>query len=219
MPRFDAVIFDMDGLMVDTERLYIACNHDIARRYGKSASEELLRSMMGRVPLESMRIYCQALGIGDNPAQVLAVREDLMEVRLRHELVPMPGLQEMLAHVSGRYPLAIATGSPLRFLNIVLDSLKLRHHFAALQTSDGLSHGKPHPDIYLRAMEKLGIKGERCLVLEDSPNGIKAGKAAGAYVLAVPNEHTRDGDLSAADEVVDDLHAARRHLMQLEALG
>lgn len=216
MPRFDAVIFDMDGLMVDTERLYIACNHEIAERYDKQVDPATLQQMMGRTPLESMRIFCQALEIKDDPAQVLADREDRMEARLRHQLVTMPGLYEMLAYANPRYKLAIATGSPLRFLNIVLDQLGIRDFFAALQTSDGLSHGKPHPDIYLRAMAKLGVPGSRCLVLEDSSNGVKAGKAAQAYVIAVPTEHTRPSDLSSADAIVKDLHEARKHLQHLE---
>ncbi len=216
MPGYQAIIFDMDGLMVDTERLYFACNHEIAARYGKSVGHDVLRQMMGRAPLESIGLFCEALQISQSPAAILAEREELMVARLRGGFTAMPGLRELIEHVNGRYRLAIATGSPQRFLDIIVDQLKLRDHFEVLQTSDGIRQGKPHPEIYLRAMARLGVRGEHCIVLEDSPNGVKAGRAAGAYVIAVPNEHTQDGDLSAAHVRVRDLHAARQHLMALE---
>lgn len=216
MPRCQAIVFDMDGLMVDTERLYIASNHDIAARYGKSVGPEVLRQMMGRVPMESMGIFCRALQI-EQPAEViLKQRDDLMEARLREGFRTLPGLGELIEYASGRYRLAIATGSPKRFLDIIVDRLQLRDRFEVLQTSDGITQGKPHPEIYLQAMAKLGVAGEQCIVLEDSPNGMKAGRTAGAYVIGVPNEHTRDGDLSAAHVCVRDLHEARQHVMTLE---
>jgi HAD superfamily hydrolase (TIGR01509 family) len=207
MHSIGALIFDMDGLMVDTERLYIESEHTLAERYGKELSDATIARMMGRKPIEAVSIFVQDLGIPADPASVLAERDVLMERAMRHDLAPMPGLFSLLDAFDGRLAMAIATGAPQQFLDIVVDTLGIRERFNILQSSDTVSCGKPHPEIYLRTTERLGLPPAACLVLEDSHNGIIAAKEAECLAAAIPNEYTRGQDFSRADHIAVSLAA------------
>jgi HAD superfamily hydrolase (TIGR01509 family) len=111
--------------------------------------------------------------------------------------------------------LAVATGAQREFLDIALDTLRIRGYFAVLQTADGLERGKPDPEIYLIACRRLGLPPGECVVLEDARNGVLAGKAAGCPVIAVPSDYTRGQDFSEADWVEPDLFAAARRIEKL----
>lgn len=207
-----AIIFDMDGLMIDTEGLYFETEREIARRYGKEVKDETLWKMMGRKSLEAMTIYALDLGLEEAPEELLKMRDEMFVEKLLVNVVPMRGLFEILNEFKGKTKLAIATGSPMKFLNIVMDRLGIRNYFDVLQTSDEIINGKPDPEIYLKAIEKLAAKPEECIVLEDSSNGALAGKRAGCYTIAVPSEYTHKQDFSFVDYKAVDLNDAREHI-------
>jgi HAD superfamily hydrolase (TIGR01509 family) len=129
----------------------------------------------------------------------------------------MPGLYEILNAFHRRLKLAVATGAQREFLDIALDTLGIRKYFDVLQTADGLERGKPDPEIYLLACRRLGLAPEKCVVLEDAANGVRAGKAAGCPVIAVPSDYTRRQDFSEADWIEPDLFAAVRRIESLLA--
>jgi HAD superfamily hydrolase (TIGR01509 family) len=210
-----AVVFDMDGLMIDTEGLYWAVGRQMAREFGKEVQDDTLGRMMGRAPLDSVAIYARDLGLTQSPVELLEIREARVMREMRKGVEPMPGLLEVLEDFKPKFKLAIATSAPMRFLNVVLDGMGLRHHFDALQTSDDITHGKPDPEIYLKAMGKLGIPPAECFVLEDSSNGALAGKRSGAYVIAVPSQYTRSQDFKFVDFVARDLLDAANHIESL----
>jgi beta-phosphoglucomutase-like phosphatase (HAD superfamily) len=110
--------------------------------------------------------------------------------------------------------LSIATSAPMRFVNVVMESLKMREYFSAIQTSDDIVHGKPDPEIYRKAMAKLGVSPGQSIVLEDSSNGCRAGKRAGAYVIAVPTVQTRPQDFSFVDHIAASLSEAAGHVLR-----
>jgi HAD superfamily hydrolase (TIGR01509 family) len=207
-----AVIFDMDGLMIDSEKIYWAVGREMARQFGKTVSDETLGNMMGRAPLESVALYRQELALSQTAEQLLEMREARVLEAMRGGIEPMPGLREVVGSLSSSFKLAIATSAPGRFLNVVLDGLKLRPFFSALQTSDDISRGKPDPEIYLKTMRKLDVQPDECFVLEDSSNGARAGKRAGAYVIAVPTEQTRSQDFSFVDHSAANLTDAAAHV-------
>jgi HAD superfamily hydrolase (TIGR01509 family) len=207
-----AVIFDMDGLMIDSEKVYWAVGRQMAKEFGKTVSDQTLGQMMGRAPLESVAIYRDALGLRETPEHLLEIREARVQRAMQGGVEPMPGLFEAIRLLRPQFKLAIATSAPGRFLNIVLDTLNLREHFAALQTSDDIKHGKPDPEIYLKVIAKLGVAANGCFVLEDSSNGARAGKRAGAYVIAVPTEHTRSQDFTFVDYIAANLLDAAAHI-------
>ncbi len=207
-----AIIFDMDGLMIDSERLYFDVERALARNYGKEVSDETLMKMMGRSPLEAMSIYAMDLGFDISSEELLRLRNDMFVDRLRNEVSAMKGLYEMLNRFEGKLKMAIATGSPEEFLRIVMDKLKIEKYFDVLQPSDEIKEGKPNPEIYLKAAEKLKVLPSECIVLEDSCNGALAGKRAGCYTIAVPSEYTCKQDFSFVDYIARDLYDAAEHI-------
>jgi HAD superfamily hydrolase (TIGR01509 family) len=210
-----AVVFDMDGLMIDTEGLYWAVGRQMAREFGKEVQDDTLGRMMGRAPLDSVSIYARELGLSQSPAELLEIREARVMQEIRKGVEPMPGLLEVLREFKPRFKFAIATSAPMRFLNVILDGMGLRHYFDALQTSDDITHGKPHPEIYLKAMAQIGIPPAECFVLEDSSNGALAGKRSGAYVIAVPSQYTRSQDFQFVDFLAGNLLDAAGHIESL----
>jgi HAD superfamily hydrolase (TIGR01509 family) len=212
---FEALIFDMDGLMVDSERLYWHVEREIARQYGKKVPEQVLWKMMGRGPDEGMRIFVQELGLPITSERAREMRDEVMREKYRNESRPMPGLIHILQTFYGRLKMAVCTGAQREFMEIVVDRLKIRDRFAVLQASDEIARGKPDPEIYLSACEKLGLPPRRCCVLEDSSNGCLAAKRAGCNTIAVPSEYSKGQDFSMADFIAADLFAAERYISAL----
>jgi HAD superfamily hydrolase (TIGR01509 family) len=212
----DALIFDMDGLMADTEKLYWAVLGEIAAGYGiRDIPETIKAEMMGRAPLESMTVFQEYFKLPVTAEKLLIQRDALMERKLQTGVEPMKGLFEIIAAFHGVFKLAIATSSSRRFLDIVVDKLGIRDKFMAFQTSDEITRGKPDPEIFVRTVAKLGVKPEECIILEDSVNGVLAGLHAGCYVIAVPSEYSKSQDFSSADFVAGDLIAAKEHILSI----
>ncbi|WP_010247259.1 HAD family hydrolase [Acetivibrio cellulolyticus] len=210
-----AIIFDMDGLMIDTETLYYETDREIAQSFGKVVSDETLWKMMGRKPMDSYRIYCDDLGL-DMPIEgLLKIRYDSVEKKMLNDIKPMPGLLSILGEFRGKLKLAIATGSPNKFMELALNKLSLNQYFDVTQPSDEIKNGKPHPEIYLKVIEKLNLNPEDCIVIEDSSNGARAGKSAGCYTIAVPSEYTYMQDFSFVNYVASDLDKAKEHIKGL----
>lgn len=208
-----ALIFDMDGLLIDSERLYFECQRELAREYGREADEEIFWKMMGRKPLEAVSIFCQELDLSIPPHQLLRRRDELMIEKMKNDLRLLPGIPEILAACRPVFRMAVATGAPAKFLNLVLDRFGLRDQFDVLVSSDEIDRGKPDPEIYLITANRLGVDPGDCAVLEDSSNGALAAKRAGCYVIAVPTIHTRGQDFSFVDFTASDIDAARHHLL------
>jgi HAD superfamily hydrolase (TIGR01509 family) len=196
---FTSLIFDMDGLMIDTEGLYWSAARAIAADYHKTVSDDTLRKMMGRAPIDSMRVFAQDLQLPDSPQALLDRRSAMMLELFKKPITPMPGLLDLLRAFHGRLKLAVATSAPRAFTDLILPSMGLQKFFDAVQTSDGVTHGKPHPEIYLKAIARLGAHPQESIVLEDSAAGARAGKAAGAYTIAVPSQYTRAENFDFAD--------------------
>jgi HAD superfamily hydrolase (TIGR01509 family) len=211
-----AIVLDMDGLMIDSERIYWDAGRYIARQYGKEVSDQTLGRMMGRKPLESLTVFARELGIPKPPEVLLEAREARVITALEAGVEPMPGLMDVLPVLSGRYKLAIATSARRAMVDLIMRSLKVEHYFQVVQTSDDISNGKPDPEIYLKAMGKLGVKPEESAVLEDSSNGALSGKRAGAYVIAVPSQYTQEQDFSFVDYVAADLSDAAAHIAAID---
>lgn len=210
-----ALIFDMDGLMIDSERLYWQVEKDMAGNYGKEVKEETLWKMMGRRPIEGMRIFVEDLELPISAEKALALRDARMRGKYRDESEAMPGLFHILDTFIRKLSLAVCTGAQREFMEIVVDRLKIREKFDVLQASDEIKKGKPDPEIYLTTCARLGVDPPKCIVLEDSSNGALAGKRAGCYTIAVPSEYSLGQDFSFVDFVASDLFAAEAHISEL----
>ena len=216
MQRFKAIIFDMDGLMIDSERVYFQVERELAAAYGKTLSDQELGQLMGRKPLESMTLFAAMLGIDVAAEQLLSLRDQRMMEILNVETPAMPGLYQILHQFHGEIELAVATGNIRPFLDLALDNLNIRHFFSILQSSEEVAAGKPSPEIYHRTLDRLGISGEQAVVLEDSANGIKAARAAGCYAIAVPSPYTAAQDFSTASAICANLFDAASHITKLQ---
>ncbi|MFP4083023.1 MAG: HAD family hydrolase [Candidatus Aminicenantes bacterium] len=210
-----ALIFDMDGLMIDSEGLYWQTEREMARKFNKTVEDKTLWEMMGRSPVDSMEIFVRDAKLPISPEKALEMRNRIMRKKLKTDLKPIPGLFHIMDRFRGRLKMAVCTSAQKEFLDIVVDRLEIRNQFDVLQSFEGVSKGKPDPEIYLKTCERLKLKPEHCVVLEDSSNGALAGKQAGCYVIAVPSEYTAGQDFHFADFMADSLFQAEEHITAL----
>jgi len=212
---FRALIFDMDDLMVASERLYLEVEKEMARSFGKEFKMEAWEKMMGRKPIEGLQVFVEELGLPLSAEEALEIRNVRMREKYRREAEAMPGLFRILDAFYGKLRLAVCTGAQQEFLEIVVNRLGIREKFDLLQSSDEIQKGKPEPEIYLVCCQKLGFKPRECIVLEDSSNGALAAKRAGCYTIAVPSEYSKRQDFSLVDFVAADLLQAEDHILIL----
>ena len=205
----------MDGLMIDSERLYFQAEENMANKFGVKLREETLWKMMGTKPIEGLAVFVKDLELPINAQEALDMRNKIMRKKLQTELEALPGLFHILDTFFNRLKLAVCTGAQEEFLDIVVDLLNIREKFDVLQSSDGIERGKPEPEIYLKTCEKLAVSPQECIVLEDSANGVIAGKKAGCWVIAIPSEYTQSQDFTSADFIASDLFHAEQHIHTL----
>ena len=206
MPSPRAVVFDLDGLMFNTEDLYQLVGAELLRRRGHQFTPALLDQMMGRPSAVALQIMIDTHALDATVAQLVAETDELFPEILRMQLAPLPGLLDLLAALEARQiPKGIATSSRRSFVEQVLGQFGYQPRFAPILTSEDITHGKPHPEIYLLAAERLGIAPREMLVLEDSQNGCRAAVAAGAIAVAVPGAHSARHDFSGAAFVAQSL--------------
>jgi Cys-tRNA(Pro)/Cys-tRNA(Cys) deacylase len=212
------VLFDMDGLMIDSEPLAKEAWQHAVAPYGHTIDEAMFAKMLGLRQVECARWVCEWLALPVDPQELAAMRNTRFMEILPGRLQAMPGLSELMEWLETHTALrALVTSGVSDYVATVLRELKLGNSFSVIVTAEGVPRGKPAPDCYLLAAERLGRVPADCLVLEDAPNGIAAAKAAGCLCWAVPNAYTRALDLSAADRVLPSLHAVRSELARTES--
>lgn len=204
----EAVAFDLDGLMFDTEALFfrVACETLEAR--GGRFTAEMMAAMIGRRAVEAGHVLQSMSGIDADPEELLGdVRARYLAV-LDTQAAPTPGLATLLDELERlSLPKAVATSSRRAHAERLLGGHRLRDRFAFVLGSEDVERGKPDPEIYRKAADGLGVPAGRLMVLEDSPAGVAAAKAAGAFVVAVPHEHSSAAGLAPADLIVPRLDA------------
>ena len=196
----------MDGLLFDTEQLYWQVGDTILQRRGFRFSAELQQRMMGRVALAAIGQMIDFHQLDDSPQQLLDESDQLYGDLLGDGPRPMPGLNQwidLLRELS--IPFGLATSSRRKFVDVIFSSIPWRQELAFLLSGDDVTRGKPDPEMYRTAAEKLAIPPSEMLVLEDSGNGCAAAVAAGAITVAIPSEHTRGQDFTGATLVADSL--------------
>jgi HAD superfamily hydrolase (TIGR01509 family) len=203
-----AVVFDMDGVLIDSEQVWDEVRGQLARDWGGHYSPEAQRAMMGMNSSEWARYMHDVLELPRSPGEINdEVVRRILE-RYRHDLPLIDGAVAAVQRLSSEFPLAVASSSSRPLIEGVLDAAGITSCFTAVISSDEFSHGKPAPDVYLEAARRLGVAPMQCAAIEDSANGIRAGHAAGMRVLALPNPHyPPDSEaLSLADDVLGSLH-------------
>ena len=200
-----AVIWDLDGVLVDSASLHLAAWQVMAKEYGLAFTEQDFYSTFG---LRSPEIIRRVLG--DFPQQQVEVmtrrKEQLFRALVKDGyLHPLPGACSAVNALAAKnVRQAVATSAPRRNLVMVLDYVNLSGCFQALVSGEDVSAGKPDPEVFLKAARRLGISSEKCVVIEDAPDGVLAAKRAGMRALAVTSSHEAE-ELNHADLVLEDL--------------
>jgi len=219
-PTIAGVALDMDGLLFDTERLYWQVGDTVLQRRGHRYCHALQQRMMGRIGLSAVQQMIDFHGLDDSPQVLLSESDELYAELLAEGLAPMPGLEAWIDHLcDSGVPFGLATSSRRRFVDVIFQEIPWREAMSFMLTGDDVVQGKPHPEMYLRAAERLEVDPPKMLVLEDSGNGCAAAVAAGAYVVAIPSEFTRGQDFSGAALVADSLLDPRLWLLLDRIVG
>jgi len=201
-----AVIFDLDGLLVNTEDLYDTVGDELLQARGKEFTPELKRAMIGLPGPVAFQVMIDAHQLDCSIDQLTAETKIIFDRILPSQLAPMPGAAELLAKLhAAKMPLAIATSSDRPMAERVLRQVGFFDYFRFLMTAADVAQGKPHPDIYLAASAKLQFEPAEILVFEDSQTGCKAAVSAGTNVVATPNRHTQGQDFSGSIMIANTL--------------
>lgn len=203
----EAVVFDLDGLLLDSEQVWDEIREALTRERGGRWHPAATRDMMGMSSLEWSRYMHERLGVPDPPEAINAEVVRRMLVRYRERLPLVPGAVEAVRRMAARWPLGLASSSNPELIAEALEASGLRPLFQATVTSQEVPRGKPAPDVYLEAARRLRVQPARAAAVEDSHNGILSARAAGLRVVAVPNAHFPPGPeaLAAADVVLGSL--------------
>jgi HAD superfamily hydrolase (TIGR01509 family) len=203
----DAVVFDLDGVLLDTEELWDEARRRLAAERGARWPDDAQRAMMGMSSHEWSRYMHDVIGLAEPPEEISTEVVRRLEALYRKRLPLVPGALEAVGRVGARWPLGIASSSNRPLIDLFLELTGTRDRFRATVSSEEVERGKPAPDVYLEAARRLGRDPAVCAAIEDSENGIRSASAAGMGVVAIPNHVFPPGDegLSLADAVLASL--------------
>jgi HAD superfamily hydrolase (TIGR01509 family) len=184
-----AVVFDLDGVLLDSEQVWDEVREQLTRERDGSWHENAQREMMGMSSKEWSRYMHDALGLPEPPEEISAEVVRRLEDRYRRELPLLEGARETVERLAARRPLGLASSSNREVIDLVMEVSGLGRYFRVTVSSEEVERGKPAPDVYLEAARRLEVRPESCTAVEDSSNGIRSAKAAGMRVIAIPNPH------------------------------
>jgi HAD superfamily hydrolase (TIGR01509 family) len=205
-----AVVFDLDGVIVDSEQVWDEVREQYVREVGGTYIESATRDMMGMSSVEWSRYMAEQLGVPGTPEEINAAIVERMLGRYGEAPPLIPGAVEAVRRCAGRWPLAVASSSNPELIEVVLDAAGLHDVIRVVVSSQEVARGKPAPDVYLEAARRLDVDPHACAAVEDSHNGIRSAKAAGMRVIAIPNPH-----FPPAAEAIADADVVLRSITEL----
>jgi HAD superfamily hydrolase (TIGR01509 family) len=211
-----AVAFDLDGVLIDSERVWNAVREQVVRDRGGSWRADATAAMMGMSSPEWSRYMHEHLGVQMSPTAIAAEVLRRMEDRYRAAPPLLDGAREAVLGLAPRWPLAVASSANASLIELVLEQAELRGSFAAVVSAEEVPNGKPAPDVYLEAARRLAVEPSRCAAVEDSSNGLRAAAAAHTLVVAIPNRDYPPAPqaLAAADVVIGSLRELDPELLE-----
>lgn len=204
----DAVIFDMDGVLIDSEPFWRRAAASAFGTVGVTLSEEDMRQTMGRRIDEVVsHWYHERPWEGASQKDIEALIVDKVIESVKSEGVPLPGVMKVIKFFKEKsIPMAIASSSSSEIIDAVVDRLRIRSYFSHLYSAQHETHGKPHPGVYITTSALLGVPTGRCLAIEDSPSGVLSAKAAKMKCVAIPvSENKTHSYIQVADAVIESL--------------
>jgi HAD superfamily hydrolase (TIGR01509 family) len=201
--QVQAIVFDLDGVLVDSEHLWDRARRELVDERGGRWSPTATLEMMGMSSPEWSRYLHDELGVELEPAEISADVVRRLESLYREELPLLRGAREAVLAAAERWPLGLASSANREIIDLVLELAGLEEAFAATVSSEEVARGKPAPDVYLEAARRLGVAAADCTAVEDSSNGVRSAAAAGMTVVALPNPRfPPDADALALAAVV-----------------
>lgn len=201
-----AVIFDMDGVLVDSQPYHFKADIDTMAEYGVIKGQKFYESFAGTLTADRMRTLKEMFGL-DVPVEEMTIKREnmILDIMGKEDIKPVSGIPEFLRSIEEKgLTTAVASSSDYKLINLILDRLKIAQYFDSVTSGSDVKRGKPSPDVFLLAAERIGIEPSECLVVEDSENGVKAAKSAGMKALGYINPTSGKQDLSLADFITDD---------------
>jgi len=202
-----AVVFDLDGVLLDSEQVWDEAREQLAKERGGRWHPQAQRDMMGMSSTEWSRYMHERIGLPEPPEQINREVVERLSAIYREHLPVLPGARETVERLAAHWPLGLASSSNRELIDLALELLGVEHLFAATVSSEEVARGKPEPDVYLEAARRLGVDPAEAAAVEDSHNGILSAKSAGMRVVAIPNSHfpPDEAALAEADVVLDSL--------------
>lgn len=204
----EAVLFDMDGLMIDSESLQSQSFEAVLREYGKSPvyNDQGIIQTVGISARDNWALLRERYGVQEEIDVLIKKKRNVYAALLQGSVAPMPGLMDLLGDIKDKpTKKAIVSSSARQHIDIVVTTLAISDCFDSLVSGEEVSQGKPSPGVFLEAAKRLQVRPEGCVVLEDAPNGVEAAKTAGMKVIVVPNQFTINNFFERADEIVSSL--------------
>jgi HAD superfamily hydrolase (TIGR01509 family) len=215
----EAVVFDLDGLLLDTEQVWDEVREELVRERGGRWHDRAQADMMGMSSPEWSRYLHEELGLAEPPEELNRLVVERMQDRYRDRLPLVDGAVEAVRRLADRWPLGLASSSNRPLIDLALEEMGVADLFRATVSSEEVERGKPAPDVYLEAAHRLGVAPERVAAVEDSEAGIRSAKAAGMRVVAIPNRHFPPSDeaLALTDVLLESLAELRPDAVESES--
>ncbi len=202
-PPIRAVVFDLDGLMFDTEALFFRVAAEMLAARGKRLTPEIMRAMIGRRSVDAGEAFKTLAGLDEPVEDLIAESRARFYAEMDAAVHPTPGLFALLDHLeTWRLPRAVATSSRREYAERLLHGHRLRDRFAFVLAAEDVTRGKPDPEVYRKAVERFAVPPGSVLVLEDSAAGLASAKRAGTFAVGVPHEHSPAEILHDSDLIV-----------------
>lgn len=199
----EAFVFDMDGVIIDSEPLWRRAMVKVFNSDGLPVSEVDCAQTTGMRIDEVIKIWNKKHRFTNNELRVEKNIEEELCILIRNEGRPMPGFMKTIEMLKAQdKKIGLATSSSRKLIECVLDTLQVRAYFQHTQSAEGLLYGKPHPEVFMRSAQALGVAPRGCVVIEDSINGIISAKAAGMRVIGVPEPHNRNNPRFAIADLI-----------------
>src|SRR4051812_22204213 len=183
----EAVVFDLDGILVQSEELWDGARRDLAEEHGIDWPDDATDAMMGMSSKEWSRYMHDSVGVPDSPEEIDRYVLAKLEERYRADLPWIDGAQDAVRRMGAAFPLGLATSSNREIIDIVVEAGGFSSLLAVTLSTEEVDRGKPAPDVYLEVLRRMGVAASSAAAVEDSTNGLKAAAAAGMRVVAIPN--------------------------------
>ncbi len=208
---FHAVIFDMDGVLINSEPLWEETEIRLLKSMGAEYDPAFRDNVVGLSQAASSKLIIREFGLNCSPGELISRRVEILLGIYDEKLTMFKGAGELIESLKkAGFQTGLASSSPMRVINYVLEKFSLMTFFDAVVSGDCVENGKPAPDIYLLAAEKLGTKPSECMAVEDSPNGAKSAVSAGMFCIGIPDKRLKLEEFQVCDAICNSMAEAEQ---------